>query len=109
MMEHIPLKHAHVTQHTAGANKTVWSIKENITEKLLGELPNKLDEKEVFSILNLMRKYELDAFNTGINFGKQKYKNVFDPKMAQLTENLKRARNENERLAEALDNATKGK
>ena len=105
--ELIPLKHAHVTQHTIGATKTDWTIRENKTEKTLGELPNKLNEKEVFAILNMMRKYESEAFNTGIEFGKKKYKNVFDPKMSQLQENNRRAGIENERLADALDRATK--
>lgn len=105
--ELIPLKHAHVTQHTSGSEKTNWIIRENKTEKILGEFPKKLNEKEVFSILNMMRKYEGEAFNTGIEFGKKKYKNVFDPKMAQLRENNRRAGIENERLADALDKATR--
>lgn len=102
-MEYIPLQHAHVTQNTSGNQKTEWEIKENITFKVLGSLPKRLLDTEVRAILKMMKEYEQSAFNTGIEFGKQKYKNVFDPKFAQLKEMHGRSIIENERLAEALD------
>ena len=105
--EYIPLANANVTQHTNGAEKTDWTINENITSKSLGILPKKLNELEVFSILDLMRKYEESAFNAGITFGKDKFKNVYDPKIAQLKEINRLATIENERLADVLDNLTR--
>lgn len=106
-MEYIKMANAHVNQHTTGAKKTDWIIRENKTEEKLGVLPKKLTDNEVFSILEIIRKYEEDGFNAGIVFGKQKYKNVYDPQLKQLEENIKLARNENERLADILDNITK--
>lgn len=102
-MEHILLQHAHVTQNSKNGKKSDWYIKANKTEKELGILPKKLNDKEVFAILNMMRKHEQHAFNVGIDFGKDKYKNVFDPKMAELKEINRLAGIENERLADALD------
>lgn len=101
--EYIPLANAHVNQNSKDGNKSDWYIRENKTEKELGILPKKLNETEIFSILSLMRKYEEQAFNVGINFGKRKYKNIFDPQIAQLKEINRLAGIENERLADALD------
>lgn len=101
--EYVPMANAHVNQHSSGASRTDWIIKENVTEKTLGELPKKLNETEVFSILNMMRKYEKDAFNVGIEFGKKKYNDIYQPQIAQLKEINRLARIENERLADALD------
>ncbi len=101
--EYIPMSNAHVNQNTTGAEKTDWIIRANKTEKLLGVLPKKLNETEVFSILGIIRKYEEEAFNVGINFGKEKYKNVFAPQIAQLKEINRLAGIENERLADALE------
>lgn len=106
--EYIPLANAHVNQHTTGSEKTDWSIKENKTEKLLGVLPKKLNDKEVFAILNMMRKYEEQAFNTGIDFGKQKVSQLLEPQVAQLKEINRLAGIENERLADALDKEQNG-
>lgn len=102
-MEYIPLAHAHVTQHTSGNKRTEWSVQENETDKVLGELPERLTELEIFSILNFARKYELEAFNKGIEFGKEVYKQTFNSEISQLRENLRLARHENERLAEAIE------
>jgi len=105
--ELVKMAHAHVNQHSKGSEKTDWFIRENATEDLLGELPKKLNEKEVFYILNLVRKYELDALNVGIDYGKKQYKEVFDKETIKLRDNLKAATVENERLAEVLDEVTK--
>ena len=103
------MANAHVNQHTSGAEKTDWMIRANKTEKLLGVLPKKLNETEVFNILDIIRKYEEEAFNIGIDFGKEKYKNVFNPQIAQLKEINRLASIENERLADALDNINQTK
>ena len=105
--EHIPMANAHVTQHTKGAEKTDWFIYENKTEKELGILPKKLTEKEVFAILKIIRKYEVEAFNFGIDFGKEKYLNVYNPQIKQLEEINRLAGIENERLADALEREQK--
>lgn len=105
----IKLAHANATQITSKGQKSDWVVKANITGEELGTLPSKLTENEVFSILDLARKYELEAFNIGINFGKQEYKKVYEPQIKQLQSNLQRAKNENERISEALDKATKSK
>jgi hypothetical protein len=108
MKSYIKFQHAHVNQYVTDGEKTDWKIEENKTNELLGILPKKLNEGEVFAILNIIRKAELDAFNTGIDFGKdevRKYNKLADKKTA---EQLQVAREENVRLADALEIATRG-
>jgi len=107
--DYIKLQNANVTQVSKSNEKTDWLIRANKTGENLGTLPSKLTEKEVFSILDVARKFELEAFNVGINFGKQKQQESFSQIRKQLEERLRLAKNENERLADALDKATSTK
>lgn len=107
LKEQIKLANANVTQHTNDGDKTDWKIRANITGELLGSLPKNLTSAQVFNILHFARKFELEAFNKGIAFGKQEYKNAYDNTMAQYKETLSKAAIENERLADALDKETR--
>ncbi len=106
--ELVQLQAAHVTQLTNKGIKGDWKVRENITSSDLFTLPKKFTEKDVFTILDFARKFELVALNAGVNFQKGKQNEYL---LSQI-ENLKRAiaelAGENERLAEALDNLTKG-
>ena len=103
-MEYIKLAHANVTQHTIGSKRNDWIIKANKTHEELGTLPSSLTDKEVFSILHFMRKYELDAFNIGIDFGKKEYKKVFNKENKILEQTNKELSKHNDHLASALEN-----
>ena len=107
--EHIKLAHAHVNQITSKGVKGEWKIQANITEEDLGVLPANLTHTQVFDILNTARKYELEAFNKGIDFGKEQYKNAYDITMNDLQNRLHGATQENERLAEAIEIITNNK
>ena len=102
--EYIPMSNANVKYEAVNGGTDIWTIRENITGNVLGVINANIPDSEMFSILHLIQKYEEDAFNVGIEFGKQKYKNVFDPQMAQLKEINRLAGIENERLADALEN-----
>lgn len=108
-MEYIKLAHAHVNQHTSNGNKTNWKIEANKTNELLGELSNKLDHNEVFEILDFARKYELEAFNIGVDFGKEEYKKAFEKSISDYASKMDLATKENERLSEALELITNNK
>lgn len=101
----IDLQQAHVTQFTteSGAKKGPWLVRQNITSKDLAELPSYLSEADVFTILDFARKYELLAFNIGIDFGKKKTVKVYKTLLDRLELKLKMATEENERLAGILD------
>ncbi len=93
---------AHVTQLKNGSKRTDWFIRENQTSKDIHALPSRLTEAEVFDILGFARKYELQAFNEGVDLQKaitvqltKEYEAKFQ---AQVHENI--------RLADTLERIT---
>lgn len=107
--EYILLANAHITQKTNKNVKSDWSIEANITNEQLGTLPPHLTEQQAMAILKFARKFELDAFNAGIQLGKEKQKKVDDDIISNMKLKLRLATEENIRIAEALDKATRGK
>jgi len=102
----IPLQNCHMTQYGSGAKKKDWSVEENITNKQLISFPSRFNEKEMFSIIKFARKYELEAFNTGINFQKNKQNIYLKATINELQKNNADLADENIRLATVLDNFT---
>jgi hypothetical protein len=68
---YIDLANAYATQHTGQNGKTEWVLF-NQDKKEIFSFPKDWTEKQVFFVLNFARKFELDAFNAGINFQKEK-------------------------------------
>lgn len=106
MSEFIKMQHAHVNQHTSSGVKGDWKIEANETNEALGILPGRLDHNEVFNILDIARKYELEAFNIGINFGKKEQDKQHLLVRKAYEARIHEAIKENERLAVALENLT---
>lgn len=102
--ELIDLQSAHVTQHTSNGVKTEWTVRKNITKESLHKFPSRLNEVEMFSILNFAKKYELIAFNEGINFQKSKQNAFLQATIKELQINNKNLADENIRLAGILEN-----
>ena len=104
----IHLQNCHATQHKGKDGKTDWSIEQNINNNQLGILPRKLSEKEVFSVLAFARKYELIAFNAGIQLQKNKHNDYLYAQIKEQKAIVKELTQENEKLALVLDNLTQG-
>lgn len=102
--ELIDLQSAHMTQHTDEKGKTDWSVEKNITNERMITLPKRLNETEVFAIINFAKKYELMAFNTGIKFQKDKQNEFLTATIKELQKNNQDLADENIRLAGILDN-----
>ena len=96
-----------MTQNTNEGKKTPWMVRQNVTCEELGQLPANLTEGQVFEIMAFARKYELEAFNIGINFGKEKQREVSKQIINELTAKLQAVHRENERIADAMDKLTK--
>ena len=98
----IDLATAHVTQLTKHGKKSKWFVRKNITSEDLATLRSTFNEGEVFEILDFARKFELIAFNAGIQFQK-KLSNAYYKK---LLDGHKRVINElttaNTKLADKL-------
>ena len=98
----IHLQHAHITQYTDDNKKSDWNVRKNITNEDLAKLPKEFTEKQVFKIMAFARKFEMMAFNEGIQFGKQKERDSNKSRIENYERTLTLARQENERLAEKL-------
>ena len=104
----LELATSHVTQHTTNNGKTDWSVQLNETDKEIFTLPKQLNETEVFAIMDFVKKYELEAFNKGIEFQKDKQNSVLKITIDSQLNLIKKLEDENERLSDVLDQMTKG-
>lgn len=100
--ELISLAHANMFQLTHRNKKNEWLIRKNITNEELFKFPSHFNEQEMFLILNFARKFELIAFNTGINFEKKKSQEFLNNIIKDNNNKLSIARGENERLSAKL-------
>ena len=104
MTDLIDLQAAHATQDSL--NKTPWLIQKNITCERLGELPGHFTEEEVFHVLDFARKYELIAFNAGIQHAKSLANTVLKEQIVSLQAEIKALSKDNEYLANVLEKTT---
>jgi len=104
MTELIDLQNSHVTQHTTNGIKSDWSIEKNITDEQIFILPSKLNDMEVAKIMRFIKNYELEAFNTGIKFQKDKQNGFMKDTITTLQKNNSDLARENIRLATILEN-----
>jgi len=65
----IPLQAAYIRQSKDVEDNT-WIVFTNLNKEI-GKLPNTLDPKQAMSYLHFGRKFELDALNIGIEFGRK--------------------------------------
>jgi len=99
----LDLATCHITQHTKGSEKTDWVVQLNETNEEVFRLPKKMSEFEVFAIIDFARKYELEAFNKGIEFQKDKQNSVLKITIDSQLNLINKLKSENERLANELD------
>lgn len=102
-MSKIQLATANAFQESKSSGKEDWKIRENITNEVLGEFPSNISDKGIMDILHFARKYELIAFNTGIQFGKEEQRKVSKTIIDNLNENIEELLFRNDELATALD------
>lgn len=106
--EYIKLQTAHCTQHTNEGLKGDWKVEENETNDNLFVFPPNISDELMFQIMNFARKYELDAFNAGINFQKGKQNAVLQQIINEQKAVIEALGHDNNRLAEVIDKQTKG-
>ena len=104
MEEFIKLENAHVTQHTNGHEKSEWSLEANTTNEKLWSFPKTYTENQIFDILAFGREFESKAWNAGIKFGRDKAREIWEPKLKMAEARIEYMKTENERLAQALGN-----
>lgn len=99
---YIDLQDCHATQITSDGVDTSWAIKSKDGNTLY-ELPSEWDEKMVMEAIHFARKFELVAFNAGIDFIKKKKNEEISNITKQFDGFRKMMKDENERLAFLLE------
>ena len=79
-----------------------WIVRDKDANKI-GEFPAKWKEKDCMTAIKLGRKYELEAFNIGISFGKEAREKSLLPIIEQLNIQVKVLEQMNERLSSKLE------
>ena len=102
-VEIIDLQSANLAQLTKHGVKGNWDLKKNVTGEVLYVLPSKLSDQEAYSFLLFSRKYELEAFNKGIKFQKNKQNQLLTQRIKELEKLAIDLKNHNDYLANALE------
>lgn len=104
MEEFVKLENAHVTQHTNGHERSEWSLEANMTDEKLWKFPSTFTEEQMFNILDFARAFEKEAWNEGIKFGREKARQIWEPKLKMAEARIEYMKSENIRLSNALEN-----
>lgn len=88
-------------------NDNNWIVQDNNGKKLW-EFPPGMDEHKCMSAIRLGRKYELEAFNIGIDFGKKEAARMTNIRIKQLEGDIRSLAIMNETLSEQLDQQITG-
>ncbi len=99
---YIDLQDCHATQTTIDGSETTWAVKKSNGE-VIDYLPSEWSEKDVMKAIHFARKFELIAFNAGIDFMKQKKNDEITNIKQQFDGFRKMMKEENERLAFLLE------
>jgi len=85
-----------------GEHDNKWYVKTPEGEVLF-VFENKFDEKTAMEAIHLGRKFELEAFHQGVDFGKETQKAFYENKILQLEHAVKVLGDMNEQLSEKLE------
>ncbi|RLD00697.1 MAG: hypothetical protein DRI46_06805 [Chloroflexi bacterium] len=103
-MEYIDIQHCNVHQTTLEGVKSDWVVRKNITGEPLYSFPGHYDEQTIFLFLDFAKKFELIAFNAGINFQKRKQNLALKEDNRVLKLNLAGAIKRTEQLSNMVEN-----
>ena len=99
----LPLAAANANQITKDGVKMDWTIRSNNKSEVLTRLPANIPDDRMFSIMDFMKRAELEAFNIGINFQKDKQNAVLLASIEELKAVNAFLKEENERLVTILN------
>lgn len=106
-MDIIELANCHITQTTNKGVKSDWKVKKENGEDI-AELPKEFTERQAMKVIHFARKFELEAFNIGIRFGKNiKKPELLKDEKSKLLKVIAELTDANTVLAEKLDNFTR--
>ena len=97
----IPLQTAYIRQ-SMDVKDNAWVVFDTSDNELY-ELPNHLSAKVAMGAVHLGRKFELEAFNIGIDFGKSEMRKIFDVEMKHMEAKCQALEEMNVRLGTQLE------
>ena len=109
MRDFIELQTAYVTQTTTEENGRGEWVVYNTDKKEIYRLPKDWTEKQVMTAIHLGRRFELIAFNKGVEFQKSKNPETIialQKIVVTLTRDKELMKNENIKLSDELDKLT---
>jgi hypothetical protein len=89
-------------QWVLGEHDNQWRVVNKDGERLW-DLPSCLDERGVMSVIRMGREFELKAFNTGIQFGKEKANAIAKTMLSEKDLQIRSLEAMNEELSTHLD------
>lgn len=104
----IPIAHANAFQLTTDGKKGDWLIRENVTDVELHRFEGRISDQDMFEILRFARKYELEAFNIGIDFQKKTGNALLTQQIAELSAKNEAIIRHNDVLASTVERLTNG-
>jgi len=90
----IDLQTCHMTQYKNKGIKSKWHIKANGEDDPMELLPSTISDQDMFAIIEFARKYELIAFNAGIEFNKKYTNNFLTEQNKELTSQVESLRSQ---------------
>jgi uncharacterized protein YlxW (UPF0749 family) len=105
-IEYIDLQSSNFTQTTIHGVSGDWRIRKNITGEDLQTFPPSVSDVLMYEILTFAKKFELIAFNAGINFQKDKENEVLAARIQEISTLNNELVAENTRLATVIEYIT---
>jgi len=105
MKDLIELQNSHVTQITTHGIPSEWYVKENVTGRRLHSLPETISDRDMTSVMDFAKIFELKAFNAGINFQKGKQNAPLQQRIKALQEELRQVLAHDSYIANLLEKA----
>ena len=104
--EYIDLQSSNYIQTTVHGVSGDWRIRRNITGEDLQTFPPTVSDQLMYTIMEFAKKFELIAFNAGINFQKGKENEVLVSKIKEINTLYAALIAENTRLASVIEHIT---
>ena len=100
-MDNLALRTAHVTWVMAENNDN-WIIRNPELEEI-GSFPSTWSTKDCIAALDVGRKYEIVAYEQGLEEGKERQKKVFEPLLIDYYAQVQALKEMNEKLSSKLE------
>jgi len=104
-MKDLPFKNSNCFQTSTEETVSDWQLRENKTNKILFTFPKCIQDKDMFRILDFIKRIEVNSCNIGIKYYKNKCNTYYGKILQEKDDIIDLLREENNKLAIALNKA----